>query len=304
MSGGGSVRRLVHLTDLHFSSGVPDWASMVGKRAIGAFNLHVLGRERAFSTRVRLQAIAHAASLQADLALLSGDMTALALEREFATARRALLPLLQQQTSLVLAGNHDVYTRAAHRQGRCRQHFGAWMGDALDDDVEDGVRVCRAVDGLTLLALDSCVPTAIGSRGRVPSHQLEQLRRCLKAPTPFDDDVIVLCLHYPLLDRDAQPYERKHYWHALSNGADLVQLLRDAPARARPRLVLHGHVHRGFCVPLDAETLVCNPGSAGLAAHAALNLYEIDTRGRAIKLRRWLHDGDSFVEQAVPYAAA
>jgi len=123
--------RIVHATDLHFLER-PSLSDVLAgpKRIIGLTHLFVLGRASKFSRAVQDQLVDTISELKPDLLLLSGDLTTLALESEFATARRALHPLLDNNgafPTLIVAGNHDAYTRGAVTQGLMQRYFGPWM---------------------------------------------------------------------------------------------------------------------------------------------------------------------------------
>jgi 3',5'-cyclic AMP phosphodiesterase CpdA len=131
---------VLHATDLHFLEHptVLDVLS-APKRLIGCANLYLLGRSKRFSRSVQHRLVDTIAALKPDLLLLSGDLTCLALESEFVTARKALQPLLDNDgafPTLILAGNHDAYTRGSVQQRLMQRYFGPWMQRMDLDDVE------------------------------------------------------------------------------------------------------------------------------------------------------------------------
>ena len=84
--------RVVHLTDLHVMM-APRPAELLGKRLIGSANLYLLGRASKFSAEVQAAAVARARDLSPDLLIITGDLTAQALDAEFEAARALLDPL-------------------------------------------------------------------------------------------------------------------------------------------------------------------------------------------------------------------
>lgn len=133
--------RVLHATDIHFLE-TPSVADVIRspKRIIGCTNLFLLGRAGRFSRHVQTQLSSAIAEHQPDLVVLSGDTTTLALESEFALARRALHPLLDNDCAfptLIVPGNHDAYTPDAQRRQLMRKYFGPWMERTEMDGVAE-----------------------------------------------------------------------------------------------------------------------------------------------------------------------
>ena len=284
--------RLVHATDLHWFV-PPPWRRVPGKRTFGMANLYLRGRVHHFDAAVQQQAVEAMVRAAPDVAVLTGDLTAQALPEEFEAARVALDPLLRAAPTLVMNGNHDVYTRGAAREDRIARAFGPWLHRG------DGGLARLDVDWLTIFGLDPCRPHWSAS-GLVPAAQLDALARALRDPG-LDGRVVVLALHYPLLHPKGVLYDGAG--HGLRNAAALIDLLRAAPHR--PRAVLHGHRHHGYRVDLelgDATIPVFDPGSGGQAHDAVrdraacVNVYEIEPDG-AISVERLRHDGLRFAPE-------
>ena len=115
--------RVVHLTDLHFHAPVGA-LQLLGKRALGQANLVFRGRSAQFGGASRDAVVDDVLSLDPDLVVITGDLTALATDAEFAAAHAALAPLLATLPVAMVAGNHDRYTRGSARSGRMERHFG------------------------------------------------------------------------------------------------------------------------------------------------------------------------------------
>lgn len=261
--------RVVHLTDLHISAPLRT-SQLLGKRALGAANLVLRGRDRQFGGASRDALVDDVLGQRPDLVVLTGDLTALATEAEFAAARDALTPLLSAHPVAMVAGNHDRYTRGSARARRMESHFGPWTEGGLwdaqarawtgeTDDRAPGL-ARFSVDRIDLWMLDTARPSAV-SRGRVTAGQIERLGRELAGP--IEERVRVLGLHYPLLGPDGRPY--RHPTHGLRGVEALIGLLREQPVD----LVLHGHVHHWWAGALAARSgrpiPVFNGGSSGLA---------------------------------------
>lgn len=286
--------RLAHVTDIHWQV-PPGIADLSPKRVLGSLNLYVRGRHSHFTEDVQDALVAHLLELAPDAVYITGDLTAQALDSEFLKAKAALQPVLDALPTLVIAGNHDVYTQGAQRTDRIYGHFGAWMGRA-----EGSVLGRLDVGNTTLLGLDSNRPHLLYASGIVPEDQLAELERVLATPELEERDVI-LGLHHPPVDRRGELYDKRG--HGLLNVRELVATLERSPKL--PLAILCGHVHHGFRSELavgDRRVEVLDSGSSGYAylpdhdRGAAMNLYEID--GGRLSVERFQFDGTGFSPEA------
>lgn len=283
--------RIAHATDIHWFA-PPRIDEMTWKRCLGSANLFLLGRKDQFSRDVQQQLVAHIQDLQPDVVLITGDLTAQALDAEFAMARDDLAPLLENRPCFLIPGNHDVYTRHAYESHAMEQWFGDWMGLG-----ERGLGRLD-VDELTLVGLDPNRPLALGSSGVVPTEQLEALADLLADPAVAGRS-IGLAIHYPPIDRRGERYDGPR--HGLRNASALIDVLDAAPKR--PAFIACGHVHHGFVAPLKLsdghEIPVCNAGTSGQAYRpdqrraAAMVVYDV-LDNEVVGYDRYLHDGTGF----------
>jgi 3',5'-cyclic AMP phosphodiesterase CpdA len=283
------MTRIAHATDLHWFV-PPTWRRLLGKRTLGTANLYVRGRVHHFSRDVQRAAVAQLCALEPDVVVITGDLTAQALPREFELAREDLAPVLDRFPTLVMNGNHDVYTLGSARKDRISRHFRPWL-----HRLPSGIARLD-VAGVTLIGLDPCRPHWSAS-GVVPQQQLDALEGTL-ARGELDAQPWLLALHYPILHPSGVLYDR--LCHGLRNAQSLIDVLRRAP-RA-PSAILHGHRHHGYTVDLDvgdSTVPIFNPGAGGQAYEVAqdraacVNLYTIGEAG-AVDVQRYRHDGDRF----------
>jgi 3',5'-cyclic AMP phosphodiesterase CpdA len=285
--------RIAHATDIHWQV-TPGWADMTVKRILGTANLYLANRRHQFDPAVQQCLADHLVALDADLVVITGDLTAQALDSEFELARDTLGPLLGQTPTFVIPGNHDLYTPGAQRKRRIHKHFGQWMGSAA------GAITRFDCGPITCLGLDPNRPTLVVASGLLPQEQLDSLAETLRAPS-LKDQFVVLAIHYPLIDRRGDVYDGLN--HGLVNAQELISVLAAAPKK--PGLILCGHKHHGFWASLDlagTKVPVSNCGSSGYAhlpdkdRAAAMCVYQI-ADGGIQHTERYLYDGAGFAPE-------
>ncbi|MEL6346693.1 MAG: metallophosphoesterase [Myxococcota bacterium] len=280
--------KIVHLTDLHIQT-APRLHELFGKRLIGSANLYLLGRKQKFNLTVQQAAIDATLKEDPDIVVITGDLTAQALDAEFQLARDLLDPILDGYPTVLIPGNHDTYVREPVPGQRMRAFFADWMGE--------GMPYLHQFDEVGFLTVETCRAHPLSS-GYTPPTQLAQARALLDAA---DATFIFLCLHYPLRGRRGEPYGPAT--RALSNARQVEDELLMKTARINA--ILHGHEHHGYRV--DLHTLGgprpnLNPGATGytylpdLNRTAHLNVYTIE--GDALtEVRRLRYSGERFEEE-------
>ena len=247
--------RIVHLTDLHFQA-LPKITELFHlKRIMGTTNLYVLGRHSKFSIETQRAAISAACEQQADLFLMTGDITAQSLHAECVMARQELDVLLSRQPSFLIYGNHDIYTSNTPNQSLL-DHFGQWLP-------KENPYLFR-YEELAVLYIETCRTDWL-SRGWVDPEALAKASRLL---AESDAGFTILSIHYPVLNRRGQPYGPSQ--RAIRNGHILREWLKTAPVD----MIIHGHEHHGYRI--DVETAKgkipsINPGSSGYARDEKLD---------------------------------
>lgn len=291
--------RIAHVTDVHWQT-TPRLRDLCQpRRVLGSANLYLRGRRTRFARDVQDRLMGHLESIQADMVLVTGDLTAQALVPELEAAREGLLPTLEASAALVIPGNHDAYCHDAVRDRRFEQHFGPWMHPYKS--------IARLDHGdVTVLGLDPNRPLLIRASGVVPDAQLQDLQDTLN-----DDDLkgrcVVLALHYPIVDRRGEVYDGEN--HGLLNARDLIQIL--AEVKVKPAWVVHGHEHHGYRAQIEAGGVSIpsfDCGSSGTAyrpdlrRYAAMNVYTVEDR-RLVSIDRYLDQGTGFaLEEGGAYA--
>ena len=154
------MKRLVHLSDLHF------------------------GRERPDLVGPLLETIG---ALAPDLVVISGDLTQRARAREFRAAR-AFLDAVPAPV-LAVPGNHDVPLHLpARRMFTPWRAWRRWIGEELEPTHEDA--------GLTVVGVNSVDPLS-WQTGRLSRRRLS--RACERLRAAPDPGVRVVVVHHPLV---------------------------------------------------------------------------------------------------------
>jgi 3',5'-cyclic AMP phosphodiesterase CpdA len=267
--------RVLHFSDVHVD--VPFHAmpvrELLGKRLIGGANL-LLRRKRLFrAARQKLAALAQFADEHAvDLAICTGDYTALGTGPELVAARAAIEPLTRRPRGFVtVPGNHDLYmpdTLADRRFERC-------FGDLLGSDwpeyvVDDSWPAVRLYDAeLAVITLNSARPNPqiLRSSGRIPDAQIAAFARIVSDPR-LAGRTVLIGTHYAPRRPDGSP---DSWSHGLENAEELLGVAARLPRAA----ILHGHIHRRFHVQSALGPHLFGAGSATHAGREGIWLYEV-----------------------------
>jgi len=222
---------------------------LIGKRILGQTNLW-LSRRLRFKRHLMQEVVETAMSCEADMFAFSGDLTTTSLKNEFKDVKRLLEPIMQQYDALVVPGNHDAYTFAAHGTHRLHNTF--------PDAVPQKYPHFRMLsDNWFALAVNSSWPRVFTSRGKLGGDQLTRVAQYLSTVEPHQG-VVVLC-HYPIY----VPATVKYDWnHRLADGPQLRTMVEQCPGRI---VFLHGHIHRPWCYrptePAARHVLAINAGA-------------------------------------------
>jgi 3',5'-cyclic AMP phosphodiesterase CpdA len=289
--------RIAHISDLHIVAleGAVPWR-LFNKRITGYVNLelvrrnrHQLSTARAVAADLRRRAVDHV--------VVTGDLTNLALEREY----EAAVEFLQQELGLparevsVVPGNHDAYTRGAVRSGR----FAHYLRDFISSDLSLATNghpaevfpFVRLRGAVAIIGLCSAVarPPLMAS-GVLGDAQRDALERALAHPEVRRRSVVVL-QHHPL-HNPANPL------FAFLRGLDDSRAERRALAELPNGLVLHGHLHRRLqrTIPTAGGELRFIGTTSTSLVHAdpdrmaGYNVYELDDDGALVSVEAFRLD--------------
>jgi 3',5'-cyclic AMP phosphodiesterase CpdA len=304
--------RIAHISDLHvlaLDGAVP--FRLFNKRATGYANLRFRRKHTHKSELVRAIA-AHLAGANIDHVVITGDVSNLALESEFAAVRVILDEALGLPPSAVsiVPGNHDVYTRGAARDQRFYRYFEPYLTSDLPEhraSHEGGgmFPVVKLRGPAAFIGLSTALPRLpVVAAGRLGEAQLDKLELILQSPEVRSRTPVIL-LHHPL--------HNPHTWiKATLEGLDDAARLSRTLGSLERGLLLHGHLHRRLHRKLLTSTGhidVIGATSASLAHEspermAGFNLYELSNDGIITTIDSYRYDerARSFASTALPRA--
>jgi 3',5'-cyclic AMP phosphodiesterase CpdA len=263
---------LAHASDLHVLDleGVAPWRYL-NKRLTGLVSL-ALARKSAHPPHIAKRLVEDLLEIAPDHVLVTGDLTNLALEPEFARARTILEPLAERGILSVIPGNHDVYTRGAQRSSRFESFFGDLLWSDPMPAAHERYPWHRTVGDVHVIGFCSAVPRApVMATGEISDHQLRRLTE-LAAAHDFDDAFVIALVHHNLHPRGS----RKDAMHGLDNRDAFVAAL----GAAGVNMVLHGHTHVAHRFRINDMAIIgCGSStwSSDDPSHIArYNLYEIE----------------------------
>jgi 3',5'-cyclic AMP phosphodiesterase CpdA len=277
------VLRLVHISDLHFAE--PTWSPLqfFSKRWLG--NFHLLFSRQFDYLPERLVSLPNLwKSKRATGVVVSGDLTTTSRREEFERASSFVRSFSSTLPTVVVPGNHDQYTKTAHR--------GQWFYDYFPSEMKHhGVSMRELSSEWWLIAFDTAIATPLISSEGLFSETTEETLHNLLLTLPKNAKVIATS-HYPFF-----PYLPKR--KTLRRGHALEAFFRSHP---QIRLYLHGHSHRHTIADLRADGLpiVLDSGSASSRKSGTWNLLEITNTSCTIEVFTWDQEWRSHRTVTIP----
>lgn len=269
--------RVAHFSDVHVQVDYrrARWLPLGWRRWAALVEMFALNRQaRYVDAEATLEELAReAVRHRADHVVLSGDLTAMALDEEFSRARAALAAVATDPAHFsVIPGNHDVYAPDALREQRFARHFGAFLHSDLPAYRREGpypfvhlLGAEAAVVGLCSARVPLFPGAAVGWVGRA---QLEGLAALLRAPELAGRFVFVAVHHAPLGPRGRPDTPT----HGLVDARSLMELLP-----GERYALLFGHIHHRYHHPATAtRPHLFGAGSSTSKGREGYWLYEVD----------------------------
>ncbi|MGE3954053.1 MAG: metallophosphoesterase [Parachlamydiales bacterium] len=270
--------RLAHISDMHCYRLTLSLTQFLSKRWLGNINV-LVNRRISFHKDPNSNLLDLFHSQGVNHVIVSGDVSTTSLSEEFAVAAEFMKELEDRgMKTHLIPGNHDNYTRQAHRQGLFYQFFDG-ASDGHDFHLrEEKVALRRLGDNCWLIGLDTTIPTPLLLSKGVFSEAIEANLEQLLKEIPSDHHVI-LTNHFPL-------FETVHPSHDLERSPALRNLLKSYP---NVRLYLHGHVHRQSIRDKRRMKLpIClNSGSCGLKRRATCHIIDLTDEGCEVAVWRY-----------------
>jgi len=287
--------RIAHISDIHVPpSGAIPWSHLLNKRITGLVNLRTF-RKQDHPIELCTKLVAALAADKLDHVVLTGDLTNLALDDEFARAKEVLKPLLDSNRLTAIPGNHDKYVQAANRHKRFEFYFDSAM--TTDSDREHDYPFVKQIGNVAILGLNSAIKTPpLTSYGLVDSGQRERLVQFCTSPELLSSFKIVL-LHHNL-------HARSSSFKDWSSGLHEKDAFIDSLFEGKVNLVLHGHTHVAHRTRLERDghaiqIIGCGSSTWNRPEHLArYNIYEVQNEElKRIECRVFDPERSEFIPQ-------
>jgi 3',5'-cyclic AMP phosphodiesterase CpdA len=227
-----------HVSDLHSTPvAVGNPIQLLNKRFLGWLSWR-LRRRKIHRPAVLEALIEDLAEAAPDHLLVTGDLTNISLEPEFAAARVWLDRLGEPHGVSLVPGNHDAYVAVPHASSWSlwSEFIASDDGSTLapDSDPREQFPTLRIRGPLAVVGLCSALPTgAFDASGTLGFAQLNRLEGML-AELATTDLCRVVSIHHPITE--GATIARRMLTDALE--------LRELLGRTGAELVVHGHNHR------------------------------------------------------------
>ncbi|WP_373047040.1 metallophosphoesterase family protein [Vulgatibacter sp.] len=260
--------RILHISDVHVQMDydADSWRRMGWRRMAGQLELKLARRARRYvkapETIGRL--VEEGLRQGADHVILSGDLTALAVDAEFEAARKALGPLADRPDLLtVVPGNHDIFTPGSRDKKRFDSWFGHLLGSDLPELRGEGAWPHVRLVGEDVAVVGLCsarVPLVPGiASGLVGEAQLRSLEKICADRRVRGRSIHVVVHHAPL--RWDGSVDRRD--HGLADARALI----DVCARGGVAAIHCGHIHIRYAWQVPGGPMVVGGGSSTWLGH-------------------------------------
>lgn len=229
---------LAHVSDPHLAPlSRPVLRDLASKRALGYLNWR-RGRNEVHRTDVLAAIVDDMKAQSPDHIAVTGDLTNIALDAEFAAARAFLEDLGPPETVSVIPGNHDAYVKGAVERGLAA--WGPYVtgvdGAGHKRNPLDLFPTMRRQGGVAIVGLSTAIASGpFMATGRVGGRQLIKLADDLVGLNREGFFRVVL-MHHPLM------VSKRHWAKRLLDAGAVRTVLTTAGAE----LVLHGHLHKAM----------------------------------------------------------
>jgi 3',5'-cyclic AMP phosphodiesterase CpdA len=267
--------RICHFSDLHLplTQTVPPWR-LLGKRFLGYGNIR-FRRGKTHKEEAFISLLEQMVAEKADLTVMTGDLTNLALEFEFSNVKRMFREAgLRPETTLVIPGNHDRYTLGSDLGCVFEKEMALWLPEGFSR--KSGFPLIKKLGPVMIGAMDTAVSRqGIRDAGRVAGDQLERLVYVLEQEQA-ENYWPVIVMHHP-------PFRRSEggFRDFMSGLVDWDKFVR--AMGGRKATVLHGHMHRVSRLKIEGLDVIGVPSASNdkgdQARQLAYHVYSFERTG-------------------------
>ncbi|MGK0291489.1 MAG: 3',5'-cyclic AMP phosphodiesterase CpdA [bacterium] len=247
--------KIIHLSDFHFGQTSLYLSDFFSKRITGYVNLK-RHRSKHFPIGLKNKIIQKVEQTSYDYLFITGDLTNLARESEFAEARERLDPILKKGKTIIIPGNHDRYVRSAAKQDWIQEYFGDFFPLSWKTRKQEGNFFIQDLNqDIVLVGVDMAVPrTYFSARGKVNKKALEKCSRLLNKPE-YKEKVKIAIGHYPIW---VPKGIHDGVLHQLAGKLSMRKFL----SNNQFSLYCHGHVHKSW-IYKNPNSSIINVNSGG-----------------------------------------
>lgn len=255
--------KIIHISDVHFGvetiqfSDLIQAKSLFSKRMIGWGNKR-LRRAGVTLPLLRSRLFEQISRDEWDYLVISGDLSTLALEKEFFEARKAIEPLMKIGKIILTPGNHDRYVSRALKPDLLKAYFPECFPFNVKEDPTGSFPIIQLAEDLMLFEMDMASPRGlISSKGKI-QKELDPFKK--KLESTYKNITKIAIGHYPIF---LPPNVKEGYFHAIENRKALQQFLIESDVS----LYLHGHIHKSWAFPSGPKGKPISINSAGGCLH-------------------------------------
>ena len=226
------------MSDLHYSFPELGVEDLQNKRILGVANeifikkshLHNLQREKIFRS---------IAEKEWDLLCITGDCSNLSYTKEFQVASSQLDHYFGGREIVVLAGNHDRYTKKTTNKETFEHHFKKYIIFNWSEKKEYSIHIKDVLDGFLLVFFDMAVPRNLfSSRGALSPNFFQEYQQKIRKSENQGKKKIGFG-HYPVFIPTGK---KNKFWRRLKQSKKLASYMLEDSFFA----YCHGHIHSSW----------------------------------------------------------
>lgn len=258
------VLRVAHISDIHFFHLHKTPLQFFSKRFLANFH-YFFNRRKLHNSHLAYDVLPLLKKKGVSHIILTGDYTCSSSKKEFQKMQDYIKFVKNEGFEIfTLPGNHDAYTRSAHRNQSFFSYLGNlvnFKGDTPYNLAEHHVAAFKLPESPWWLVLINCsAPTPWHKSTGVFSLEVEHSLKALLNSLPSNIEIVVAC-HYPF---ELFKHPKAH----LERGNHLEHILQNDK---RIRIYLHGHRHIPRIEQIGSIT-VADSGSISLKTKSSFNL--------------------------------